>query len=250
MIGPNGAGKSTLIDSVTGFNRPQQGRIDFDGRSLEGLPPHRRARLGVTRSFQSLELFDDLTVRENLLTASDGHGGGRYATDLVWRRSERLSDAAISVIFEIGLDGSLDRQVSELPYGQRRLVAIARALVSEPSIVMLDEPAAGLDSDETAALGTVLQRLVAEWEVGIVVVEHDLSMIMRICDRVAVLDFGRKIADGTADEVRASPAVRAAYLGTDYEAPAGNGPGGGALAARGGVGEREGDVNIGTGALE
>jgi sulfate-transporting ATPase len=213
LIGPNGAGKTTAIDAITGFVRPSVGDIHLGNRSVRRWPASRRARAGMTRSFQSLELFEDLTVEENLRAASDRRDALAYISGLVWPADPPLPAAAIAAIHEFGLESDLGRRPSELPYGRRRLVGIARAVASEPSILLLDEPAAGLDDTETAELAELVRRLADDWGIGILLVEHDMGFVMRVCDRIVVLDFGKVIGQGTPGEVRADPAVIAAYLG-------------------------------------
>ncbi len=212
LIGPNGAGKTTLIDAATGLTRVT-GEILLDGSPVTRWSARRRARAGIGRSFQSLELFESMTVRENLRTASDRHDPLAYLGDLVWPRRTALAPQAIAAIHEFGLEGDLDRKPDELPYGRRRLVAIARAVAAGPSVLLLDEPAAGLDDAETAELGRLLRRLADEWGLAVLLVEHDVSLVLGVCDRVTVLDNGRHLASGTPDEISADPAVRAAYLG-------------------------------------
>jgi sulfate-transporting ATPase len=214
LIGPNGAGKTTLIDGVTGFARPAAGRVRLDGRDLLGLAPHRRAKAGLSRSFQSLELFEDLTVYENLLTASDPEGFAAYATELVWPRRSALPGEVVAAVRLFGLEPHLGEIVSSLPYGLRRLVAIARAVAPQPSVLMLDEPAAGLSESETADLAQLVRRLADEWGMAVLVIEHDIQFVMTTCDDIVVLDFGRAISSGSRDVVRNDPAVIAAYLGT------------------------------------
>jgi len=213
LIGANGAGKTTCIDAITGFTRSAAGTVELGGVRIESWSAHRRARSGLTRSFQSLELFDDVTVRENLLAATDRRDRMSLFFEPLLAREARLTPAALAAIEDLELEADLDRNPDELPYGRRRLVAIARAIAAQPSILLLDEPAAGLSDAESAEVGSLIRRLADEWGIGILLVEHDMSVIMGTCDRVAVLEFGRLIALGTPDEVRRSPAVREAYLG-------------------------------------
>jgi len=224
LIGPNGAGKTTLIDVVTGFTRPQSGHVTLDGRAIDRWSPRRRAREAIGRSFQSLELFEDMSVRDNLRAASDRRDPLAYLTDLVWPANPPLPGTAVAAIREFGLDADLDRMPGELPYGRRRLVGIARAVASEPSILLLDEPAAGLDERETRELGELVRRLAKEWGLGILLVEHDVSLVMSVCDRIVALDFGQVIAEGTPAQIRGNSAVIAAYLGEPEDDASGNGP--------------------------
>jgi sulfate-transporting ATPase len=221
LIGPNGAGKTTLVDAITGCVRPVAGDVRLNDRPLSSLPVYRRARAGVSRSFQQLELFESNTVRENLMVASDGYSLVPYVTDLVRPTNPPLSSTATAAVRELALEQYLDTRVSDLPYGRRRLVAIARAIAVAPSILLLDEPAAGLSATETAELATVVRRLAQEWRLGVLVIEHDMSFVMSVCDRITVLDFGLQIASGTPAEIRADPAVVAAYLGEESDEPAG-----------------------------
>jgi sulfate-transporting ATPase len=220
LIGPNGAGKTTLIDAVTGFKRAEEGALLLDGENISRLSPTKRARAGVGRSFQSLELFEDSTVLANLRSASDPHDFGSYLGDLVYPKDPQLTGEVVSVIKEFRLEDDLDRIVENLPYGQRRLLAIARAVVSRPSILLLDEPAAGLDEVETRELAHLVRRLADEWGIGVLLVEHDVDFVMSVCDEVVVLDFGRTIAEGVPEQVRSDHAVIAAYLGEQDDAAA------------------------------
>jgi sulfate-transporting ATPase len=215
LIGPNGAGKTTLIDAVTGFVAAAAGEVRLDDAVISEWPVHRRARAGLSRSFQSLELFESSTVRENLGVASDSRSKLVYASDLVAPRKSPLSPAAVAAVKELDLESVLDERVSDLPYGRRRLVGIARAIATTPSILLLDEPAAGLSSAETQELATVVRRLADEWGLGILVIEHDMSFVMGICDEIVVLNFGKQIARGTPTAIRRDPEVIAAYLGED-----------------------------------
>jgi sulfate-transporting ATPase len=220
LIGPNGAGKTTLIDVITGFTRQQGGQVMLADQAVDRWSPRRRARGGLARSFQSLELFEDMTVRDNLRTASDRRDPVAYITDLVWPHNPPLPGTAVAAVREFGLEDDLDRKPSELPYGRRRLVGIARAVATRPSVLLLDEPAAGLDESETRELSELLIRLAKEWGLGVLLVEHDVALVMSVCDRIVALDFGQVIAEGTPDDIRGDQAVIAAYLGEPEEAAA------------------------------
>ncbi|MDD9368560.1 MAG: ATP-binding cassette domain-containing protein [Acidimicrobiales bacterium] len=221
LIGPNGAGKTTVIDAVTGFVKPSSGRIELDSRPIQRLSATRRAGLGLRRSFQSLELFDDLDVEDNIRAgAEQGASRASWATDLVWPGRHPLSPTAVAAVRSFDLADDLGSLPEELSYGRRRLVGIARAVASGPSIVMLDEPAAGLDEAESRELARLIRRLADERQMGILLVEHDVPLVMSTCDRIVCIDFGAVIAAGTPDEVRANEMVVAAYLGTHDTGPA------------------------------
>jgi ABC-type branched-subunit amino acid transport system ATPase component len=212
LIGPNGAGKTSVIDAVTGFTRAS-GNVRLDDKDLTNLPPAKRARAGVSRSFQSLELFEDATVLDNLRAASDPRDKLSYLRDLVYAASPPLPSSVLAAVREFGLEHDLERHVQDLPYAQRRLLAIARAIASQPSVLLLDEPAAGLGDVESAELAHLVRRLADDWGIAVLLVEHDMNFVMSVCDRIVVLDFGRQIAEGTPEEVRNNPAVVSAYLG-------------------------------------
>jgi len=214
LIGPNGAGKTTLIDSVTGFVPVAEGSISLDGRRIDRLNATQRARLGLRRSFQSLELFDDISVEENIRAGSDLRASRlSWLSDLFWPGHHDLPPTAVAAVREFELEQLLDKTPEELPYGRRRLVGIARTVASGPSVVMLDEPAAGLDENETVELARLIRRLADERNMGVLLVEHDVSLVMSTCDRVVVIDFGCVIASGTPAEISDDQAVRDAYLG-------------------------------------
>ncbi|WP_424534004.1 ABC transporter ATP-binding protein [Sphaerisporangium viridialbum] len=202
LIGPNGAGKTTMIDAITGMVR-YGGDIRLDGESVTSWPAHRRSRAGIIRTFQSLELFMELTVRENLQTYARVHAGGPLA-DPVAYALERLDVA-----------WAADRYPSELSHGTARLVSVARALAAGPRLLLLDEPAAGLDAQESQLLGAKLRNLVAAGETTVLLVDHDVDLIMNVCDDIQVLDFGKRIACGPPSVIREDPEVARAYLGTD-----------------------------------
>jgi branched-chain amino acid transport system ATP-binding protein len=211
LIGPNGAGKTTFIDCLSGFTPAASGRIELDGEPIDGLAAHERARRGLVRTFQSLELFDDLTVRENLLVAAVPPRRGSFLADLLRPRS--TEPAMIDdVVQRLRLDDVVDRRPDALSNGQRHLVALARALVAGPRVLLLDEPAAGLDTRETAELAGVLRSL-PDSGVSVLLVDHDMSVVLGVCDTVHVLDFGGLIASGTPARIRNDPMVISAYLG-------------------------------------
>jgi branched-chain amino acid transport system ATP-binding protein len=205
LIGPNGAGKTTLFNAITGLLTPSAGRIVLADRDLGRLQPYKRARLGLARTFQRLELFTLLSVRENVLVAADLRA--RYGRD--GDDPRRDVDA---IIERVGLGGLADERVDSLPTGQARLVEIARALATRPRVLLLDEPASGLDDPETDQLSRLLRDLAAEG-IAVLLVEHDVPLVMEVCDTIYVLDFGSIIAEGDPETTRTNPKVLAAYLG-------------------------------------
>jgi sulfate-transporting ATPase len=217
LIGPNGAGKTALIDAATGMTSRYSGRVLLNGEPLEGLSPSRRARRGLGRSFQSPELFEDLTVIDNLRAASDRPRWHHYVTDLVAPTKPQLPVAVVAAIQEFDLEADLGRKPTELAFGTRRLVGIARAVAYQPSVLLLDEPASGLDDRERKELTILLRKLADEWGFAILLVEHDMNVIMAVCDRVTVLNFGKTIAAGTPGEISEDSAVVEAYLGVVSE---------------------------------
>ena len=216
LIGPNGAGKTTLLDVVSGFTRPNRGDVLLAGSTISRWSPVRRARAGISRSFQAVELFEEMTVRDNLLVAADRQAPSRYPLDLVWPTRQAPTEVMGDVVKRLGLEGHLDRRPSELDHGAARLVGIARSMVTEPFVVFLDEPAAGLGVAEREELRNVISGIGA-LGIAVVLVEHDVPLVLSTCQRVVVLDFGRVIAAGTPEEIRGDPAVIAAYLGSDSD---------------------------------
>jgi len=210
LIGPNGAGKTTFIDAVGGF-AASTGSVVLDGQDISSLEPHRRARAGLGRTWQAADLFDDLTVRENLRVAAGRPSIGATLRELV-RGRERETDSIDMALERLGIDGLADRRADELTQGQRKLVGVARALAGAPRVLCLDEPAAGLDTQESADLGRRLRHVLDD-RTAVLLVDHDMGLVLSVCDHVVVLDFGKVIARGTPEEVRRDHAVIQAYLG-------------------------------------
>jgi branched-chain amino acid transport system ATP-binding protein len=219
LVGPNGAGKTTLFDCIFGQFRPDAGSIELDGRDIVGLPTWRRARLGIGRTYQRLEVFPDLTVRDHLVVALEASRRARWGR--LWRDLLGLSGpsredlaAADSVLEAVGLLDVADTPVAALGLGTCRIVELARAVVAQPRILLADEPSSGLDEHETGDLARLLRSLQAERPMGLLLVEHDLAMVEAVVDRVIVMDLGRVVASGTFHEVMRAPAVQRAYLGS------------------------------------
>lgn len=204
LIGPNGSGKTTFINVVTGHLKPSSGRVQLDGRDITGLPAHRLAQAKLARTYQNVRLFNTLSVLENVVVSALSVG----------IRRRQAESAAIGFLETLGIGPFADTQAAALSYGHKRLVEIARALAMKPRYLLLDEPAAGMNDDETRDLLLRLRPLPAAYGLGILIVDHDMHLIMELCDWLHVLNFGQTIAEGTADEVRRVPAVIDAYLGS------------------------------------
>jgi len=205
LIGPNGAGKTTNFNVITGLQRPNTGQVRFNGRDISALPVPRRARLGIGRTFQRLEAFGSLTVRDNVRVAADIAGGMRGVF--------RSSRADIDELLErVGIAHLAHERADSIPTGSARLMELARALANKPKMLLLDEPSSGLDETETDAFGELLMSLAADG-CAILMVEHDMDLVMAVCDWINVLDFGAIIATGTPEEIRVNPVVKKAYLG-------------------------------------
>ncbi|HTN79657.1 MAG TPA: ABC transporter ATP-binding protein [Acidimicrobiales bacterium] len=214
LIGPNGAGKTTCIEALTGYIPHAAGRVAFDGHDLRGMPAHKRSRLGLVRTFQAIELFDDLSVRENLRAAANRRTWWQSLGDLVaprWHDDESAIDDALDLL---GLSDVADELPPQLSQGKRKLAGVARALACRPRLLLLDEPAAGLDTGESIELGVRL-RAIVDSGVTMLLVDHDMGLVLGVSDSVVVLDFGRVIAAGRPAEIRSDPGVIAAYLGDE-----------------------------------
>jgi branched-chain amino acid transport system ATP-binding protein len=215
LIGPNGAGKTTFIDAITGFTPIADGTVTFDGRDVGRASPSARARLGLARTFQSLELFDDLSVRDNLLIAAERPAWYSIFGDVVWpsRRRREANERVDWAIDTMDLRAVLDVMPSQLSHGQRKLVSMARAFAARPKLVLLDEPAAGLDTAESEALGALLRSVLDEG-ISLLLIDHDMGLVLGVCDDIYVLDFGVVIAHGPPATIRNDPNVITAYLGS------------------------------------
>ena len=210
LIGPNGAGKTTTIDAITGFV-PAQGSVLFDGTDISGLSSTMRARTGLGRTWQSSELFDDLTVMENLQVASERVDVRGFLRDLFRPRNDDVSELMV-ILESLDLADSADVLPTDLSHGQRKLVGVARALAAKPKVLCMDEPAAGLDTEESQTLGGRIRALV-DGGLSVLLIDHDMGLVLTICDYLYVLDFGQLIAEGTPAEIRANSKVITAYLG-------------------------------------
>ncbi|HZT65068.1 MAG TPA: ABC transporter ATP-binding protein [Acidimicrobiales bacterium] len=211
LIGPNGAGKTTLFNVISGLQQPNSGRVLFDDRDVSQLSAHQRARLGLARTFQRLETFASLSARDNILVAAEIRK--RWAKD---RQADPPREAE-EIIDLVGIRSVADTPVDSLPTGLARLVELGRALAVRPRLVLLDEPSSGLDETESEDLGRLLVRL-AGTGVAVLLVEHDVELVMQVCERIFVLDFGKLLASGTPGEIQGNAAVQAAYLGVGEEA--------------------------------
>jgi branched-chain amino acid transport system ATP-binding protein len=212
LIGPNGAGKTTCFNVITGLLPPTSGKVVLDGKDVSNLAPHKRARRGLARTFQRLELFTTLTVQDNIRVAGEIRNTWSFFGGRINAKQE-----ADRIIDLVGLRSVADKEVSEIPTGTARVVELGRALMTQPKVLLLDEPASGQTEDETEAFGRLLQKLAREDGLAILLVEHDMDLVMKVCERIHVLDFGRIIACGEAADIRTNKAVLDAYLGSEAE---------------------------------
>ncbi|KXG75905.1 ABC transporter ATP-binding protein [Thermotalea metallivorans] len=220
LIGPNGAGKTTIFNLITGIYHVTEGEILFEGKRINGLQPYQIAQLGITRTFQNIRLFKKLTIYENILTAC--HENGNYGIfDAIlrngkYKKQERIMHEKTQTLMEImGLEDRKDIIAANLPYGWQRRLEIARALASNPKLLLLDEPAAGMNPDETLKLMTLIHEIRKQFKVTMIVIEHHMDLIMGVCDKIMVLNFGQKLAEGTAQEIQENKKVIEAYLGEE-----------------------------------
>ena len=225
LIGPNGSGKTTLFNCISGIYRPQSGDISFDGRSLRAIPRHRVAGLGIGRTFQNLALFRSLSVAENVLAGAHHLGRTGFFANAIrlpaTRREERSAQAGLEELLDLlDLRAVADVAVVHLPFGTQKRVELARALIGRPRLLLLDEPACGLNHEEVTALERLLQRIRAHFRLAILLVEHHMNLVMRVSDQVVALEFGIKIAQGTPAEVQREPELIRAYLGEPADAQA------------------------------
>ena len=214
LIGPNGAGKTTFIDAITGYVPMSGGSATFDGADIGKMAPFKRAKSGLVRTFQSLELFEDLSVRDNMLVAAYPSRWYTWALDMlhITPKDQAIEDHVDWSLEIMGLTDDADRLPTDLSHGRRKLVGVARALAAQPQLILLDEPAAGLDTAESQTLGSHLREFL-DHDMSVFLIDHDMGLVLSVCDYIYVLDFGQIIAEGTPSEVRDNPAVKAAYLG-------------------------------------
>jgi branched-chain amino acid transport system ATP-binding protein len=218
LIGPNGAGKTTIFNTVTGAYRPDLGEVNFDGHKINGLKPYQISKLGISRTFQNIRLFAGLTVIDNVLVACHQHTD-HSLTEAVMRTrkfywgEEVIKNQAISLLRIFGLERLQQEYASNLPYGQQRRLEIVRALATNPKLLLLDEPAAGMNPQETSALMQLIKRIRQDFDLTILLIEHDMRVVMGICERILVLDYGVTIAEGIPEVIRKDRKVIEAYLG-------------------------------------
>ena len=218
LIGPNGAGKTTLFNLLTGVYEPSEGTITLAGTLLNGKAPSKIASLGLGRTFQNIRLFKNMTVLENVLIGLGNHGKAEvfasfFRLPAFYKNEESLKTKAIELLKIFDLDGDVDTLAKNLPYGQQRRLEIVRALATEPKILFLDEPAAGMNPQETAELTQLIRKIKEEFNITIMLIEHDMSLVMEVTERIYVLEYGRLIAHGTPPEIRSNKRVIEAYLG-------------------------------------